>query len=97
MKKIISCLWSVPSAIIIASLILSFHYIWINKHDFKIIKHMQENGVEIDLLMITNKWNGKHCLYNPNYYYGRIRLEKNLFIKECDDGTDMDSYNFKLP
>ena len=31
---------------------------------------MTKDGVEIDLLMITNKWNGKFCLYNPNYVYG---------------------------
>ena len=96
MKKIISCLWSVPSAIIIASLILSFHYVWINKHDFKIVKHMTRDGVEIDLVMITNKWNGKYCMFNPNSMYGRIRLD-NLFIRNCDKGTDKDSYNFKLP
>ena len=45
-----------PVAIIIASVIFSFHYVWINKYEFVSNKHGKTS------FTVINKWTGKACM-----------------------------------
>ena len=45
-----------PVAIIIASIIFSFHYVWINKYEFI------PNGLSKTSFTIVNKWTGESCM-----------------------------------
>jgi len=45
-----------PLAIIIASIIFSFHYVWINKYEFVPNKHGKTS------FTVINKWTGKACM-----------------------------------
>jgi hypothetical protein len=45
-----------PVAIIIASIIFSFHYVWINKYEFI------PNGLTKTSFTIVNKWTGESCM-----------------------------------
>ena len=95
MKKLLNKL-TTPVAIIIGSLIFSFHYVWINKHDFQVIKG-NADGKEFDVITITNKWTGYYCSYIPNpMQYSFIDLdEANIF--RCYDNHTNDDFGIKLP
>ena len=67
MKKIFSCLFSIPSAIIIAAIIISFHYVWINRYEFIPIG---EKGFHV-----INKWTGKTCIYSISDKLTDYRLD----------------------
>jgi hypothetical protein len=87
-----------PVSIIIGSLIFSFHYVWINKHDFQVIKHNYE-GLEFDVITVTNKWTGYYCSFIPNslQYSHRINLDKDSDISSCYENHTSDDYGIKLP
>ena len=60
MKKLLNTIkkfqLTTPVAIIIGSLIFSFHYVWINKYEFVPNKHGKTS------FTVINKWTGKACM-----------------------------------
>lgn len=55
LKKITSFQLTTPIAVIVGSLIFSFHYVWINKYE--VFNDSPSEGV----ITIVNKWTGKYC------------------------------------
>ena len=76
LKKIKSFQLTTPIAIIIASFIISFHYIWINKYE--ILNNSPSEGI----ITIINKWSGEVCSFSTGNK-GYRRLVKELAY-ECD-------------
>ena len=71
MKLISLCL-------VIASLIISFHYVWINR-----IETIRFNDYSF---MILNKWTGNHCIFHPSdSARNDKRVKKEMTNCEVDD------------
>ena len=44
------------TSILVAALIISFHFVWINRIDIKRANDMS--------FVLFNKWNGNHCVFH---------------------------------
>ena len=78
MSKILKLLFSTPSAIIIASLIVSFHYVWINKYEF--ISY--DNGQSFTVI---NKWTGKLCTHPVTLESHDKLFDEGAIFLTCED------------
>ena len=65
--------------IVIASLIMSFHYVWINR-----IETTRFNDFSF---MILNKWTGNHCVFYPS---NAVRNDK--IVKKEMTNCEVDDY-----
>ncbi len=65
-------------ALIFSSIILSFHYVWINRFEF--ITYEKSDSV----FFIVNKWNGKTCavMFNADH----APVSKNKMFDFCPSG-----------
>ena len=50
-------------SIFVSSLIISFHYVWINRIEIKAVTSLKAN--ESPVYTIFNKWTGNHCVFTP--------------------------------
>ena len=62
-------------SIVVSSLIISFHYVWINRFE---MKTQTRNGVPV--VLIINKWTGGNCVTDSLIY--EIALEE-FGIESC--------------
>ncbi len=89
MSKILKLLFSTPSAIIIASLIVSFHYVWINKYEF--ISY--DNGQSFTVI---NKWTGKLCTHPVTLESHDKLFDEGAIFLTCDE-FPLNSGKVQLP
>lgn len=67
-----------PVAIIIGSLIFSFHYVWINKYEFI----AEVTGTESSFVVI-NKWTNRGCILETSETH-RIGAHSRRNLPLCD-------------
>jgi hypothetical protein len=83
MKKLLNAIkkyqLTTPVAIIIGSLIFSFHYVWINKYEF-IALQIPNLDVTYDTnyVLVINKWTNRQCYINPAETIDRFNHEIEL-------------------
>ena len=58
------------TSILVAALIISFHFVWINRIDIKRANDMS--------FVLFNKWNGNHC---ASHQANNIRNNKKVLIE----------------
>ena len=54
LKKLLCCLWSTPTAILIATIL----YLYADRHE---IVYLSGENVTGGVFLVTNKWTGKTC------------------------------------
>ncbi|MBE59615.1 MAG: hypothetical protein CMD66_09570 [Gammaproteobacteria bacterium] len=74
-------MWKVSVAILLGLLVLSFNYVWVNRHQFI----PQGGGV-----VIINKWTGRTCVFGAtadvtSYWYSHAKCEIDQIHTEQKD------------
>ena len=64
-------------SIVVSSLIISFHYVWINRI---IIESNNLTDRGRGYITVINKWTGNHCLFFPYY---KKRGKADLYFSSC--------------
>ena len=82
-------MWSTPTAIIIGSLIISFHYVWMNKYEF--IPY--GNGASFSVI---NTWTGKICTHPLTFQSHDTLFDEGAIFLTCNTFT-FDSGKVELP
>ncbi len=71
--------------IILASIIISFNYVWINR--------IETNRLNDFSFIMLNKWTGNHCIFHPS-----DRARNNKRVKEEMTNCEVDDYGeIRLP
>ena len=67
------------TSILVAALIISFHFVWINRIDIKRANDMS--------FVLFNKWNGNHCVF---YQANNSRKNKKVLTEfnNCEVNED---------
>ena len=67
------------TSILVAALIISFHFVWINRIDIKRANDMS--------FVLFNKWNGNHCVF---YQSNNSRNNKKVLTEfyNCEVNED---------
>ena len=67
------------TSILVAALIISFHFVWINRIDIKRANDMS--------FVLFNKWNGNHCVF---YQANNSRNNKKVLTEfyNCEVNED---------
>ena len=65
-------------SIVVSSLIISFHYVWINR-----IIIESNNLTSRDYITVINKWTGNHCLFFPNKKIRKRYGKSNILYNSC--------------
>ncbi len=89
MKNFLCCLWSTPSAIVLGSLIIAFHHVWINKYEF--IPY--GNG---ESFTVVNKWTGKICTHPVTLESHDTLFDEGAVFLTCDE-FPLESGKVELP
>lgn len=63
-------------SIFVSSLVISFHYVWINRFE---MKTQTRNGVPV--VLIINKWTGGNCVTSSLIYQNTL---EEFGIEICD-------------
>ena len=62
LKKLLCCLWSTPTAILIATIL----YLYADRNEYIYLANINKVGeyeeYEGDVVQVTNKWTGNSCL-----------------------------------
>ena len=74
-------MWKVSMAILLGFLVLSFNYVWVNRHQFT----PQGGGI-----VIVNKWTGRTCVLGAtadvhSYWYSHAKCEIDQIHTEQQD------------
>ena len=74
-------MWKLSVAILLGLLVLSFNYVWVNRHQFI----PQGGGV-----VIINKWTGRTCVFGAtadvtSYWYSHAKCEIDQIHTEQKD------------
>jgi len=67
-------------SIVVSSLIISFHYVWINRFEMK-----TQTISSIPFVLIINKWTGGNCVTSSSIY--QKTLEK-LGFENCESNQN---------
>lgn len=65
-------------SIVVSSLIISFHYVWINR-----IIIESNNLTDRGYITVINKWTGNHCLFFPRKSTGIRYGKSNQLFNGC--------------
>jgi len=83
LKKLLCCLWSTPTAILIAAIL----FLYADRNEYI---HFIDDGFQAGggLVLVTNKWTGNACVISPSRT-GRFYIKRALghFIP-CGDGVE---------
>jgi len=92
LKKLLCCLWSTPTAILIATIL----YLYADRNEYTFINEKYFNRAG-SFVLVTNKWTGKTCLATTSYdalFFIEQRLDS---ILPCEDGVVKGFVKINLP
>ena len=82
-KKLLCCLWSTPTAILIATIL----FLYADRHEYiyltEIDKELEYDPYIGEVIQVTNKWTGETCLALTAYTDSRELNEKHSKYGLC--------------
>ena len=83
LKKLLCCLWSTPTAILIATIL----YLYADRNEYTLINEKKFSDIG-SFVLVTNKWTGNTCIGTTSYDALFFLVNNQDKIQPCENAVE---------